>query len=112
MANGEWEMDNAIVHFPLSISIVLRRRPAMLTADGCRKRRERLWQQLDPPPASDYLLLGDPLHLIYFANYWPDPISLGADIHGYLLVRKDGHGKLIYPDRAPKSVQQAYADEK
>ena len=33
----------------------------MLTADGCRTRRQRLWQQLDPLPATDYLLLGDPV---------------------------------------------------
>jgi Xaa-Pro aminopeptidase len=88
------------------------RRPAMLTAEGCRRRRERLWQQLDPPTGTDYLLLGDPIHLAYLANYWADPISLGNDFHAYLLVRRDGHGKLLYPDRAPKSVQQAHADEK
>ena len=84
----------------------------MLTAEGCRRRRERLWQQLDPPPVSDYLLLSDPAHLVYLANCWIDPISNGADFHAYLLVRKDGHGKLLHPDRAPKTVQQAHADEK
>ncbi len=84
----------------------------MLTADSCRARRQRLWQQLDPLPATDYLLLGDPVHLTYLANYWADPISLGADFHAYLLVRKDGHGKLLYAHRAPKSAELAHADEK
>jgi Xaa-Pro dipeptidase len=84
----------------------------MLTADGCRKRRERLWQQLDPPPATDYLLLSDPIHLAYLANCWADPISLGTDFHAYLLVRNDGHGKLLHADRAAKSVHAAHADEK
>src|SRR5262249_5534226 len=83
----------------------------MLTADGCRKRRERLWQQLDPVPATDYLLLSDPTHLTYLANCWADPISLGADFHAYLLVRKDGHGKLLRADRAPKSEHEAHADD-
>jgi Xaa-Pro aminopeptidase len=84
----------------------------MLTSEGCRNRRQRLWQKLDPLPASDYLLLGDPVHLAYLANYWADPISLGSDFHAYLLVRKDGFGKLLYAHRAPKSVERAHADEK
>jgi Xaa-Pro aminopeptidase len=84
----------------------------MLTAEGCRKRRERLWQQLDPLPTSDYLLLSDPSHLSYLANCWVDPISLGTDMHPFLLVRKDGHAKLLYADRSPKSVQQAHAEER
>lgn len=83
----------------------------MLTAEGCRERRRRLWQLLDPLPPNDYLLLGDPIHLAYLANYWADPISLGTDFHAYLLVRRDGYGKLLRADRASKSVQQAHADE-
>src|SRR5205085_2482472 len=55
-----------------------RKETTMLTAEGCRRRRERLWQQLDPPHESDYLLLGDPTHLAYLANCWMDPISYGA----------------------------------
>lgn len=84
----------------------------MLTAEGCRRRRERLWSRLDPPPESDYLLLSDPIHLVYFANYWVDPISLGAWFPGYLLIRKDGHAKLLHDNRAPKSTQAAYVDER
>src|SRR5947209_2973150 len=59
---------------------------AMLIAEGCRRRRERLWQQLDPPTGTDFLLLSDPIHLAYLANYWADPISSGTDFHAYLLV--------------------------
>src|ERR1043165_1475156 len=84
---------------------------AMLSAEGCRRRRERLWANLDPPPESDYVLLSDPIHLVYFANYWVDPISLGAGFPGYLLIRKDGHGKLLHDNKAPKSTQLAHADE-
>ena len=83
----------------------------MLTAAGCRQRRERLWQQLDPPPETDYLLLADPIHLVYLANYWVDPISLGAGCPGYLLVRRDGHAKLLHENRAPQSAKLAHADE-
>jgi Xaa-Pro dipeptidase len=83
----------------------------MLTAEGCRQRRERLWRKLDPPPESDYLLLCDPIHLVYFANYWVDPISLGAGFPGYLMIRKDGHARLLHDDRAPKSTRAAHVEE-
>jgi Xaa-Pro dipeptidase len=84
----------------------------MLTAEGCRQRRERFWQQLDPPPESDYLVLADPIHLVYLANFYVDPFSLGAGFRGYLIVRKDGHAKLIYNDRMPQSVEQAHVEER
>ena len=82
----------------------------MLTAEGCRQRRVALWQKLDPPPESDYLLLSDPIHLMYLANFWVDPFSLGAGYDGYLLVRRDGHAKLLHDNRLPKSVEQAHVD--
>src|SRR5262249_9421444 len=88
------------------------RGPGMLTAEGCRQRRLKLWQRLDPPPESDYLLLSDPIHLIYLANFWVDPISLGAGFAGYLLVRRDGHAKLLHDNRLPKSVESAHVDER
>ncbi len=84
----------------------------MLNAELCRKRRERLWSLLDPLPESDYLLLSDPIHLTYLANFWVDPIALGAGFPAFLLVRRDGHAKLIHENRAPKSVEQAHVDER
>ncbi len=84
----------------------------MLTAEGCRQRRIALWQKLDPPPDGDYLLLSDPIHLMYLANFWVDPISLGAGFPGYLLVRKDGHAKLLHDNRLPHSVEQAHVEER
>jgi Xaa-Pro dipeptidase len=82
----------------------------MLTAEGCRSRRLRLWQQLDPKPDTDYLLLNDPLHLMYLANFWVDPFCLGAGFGGYLLLRKDGHGKLLHDNRLPKYVEDIWYD--
>jgi Xaa-Pro dipeptidase len=84
----------------------------MLTAEGCQQRRRRLWQELDPKPESDYLLLGDPIHLMYLANFWVDPFSLGAGFRGYLIVRRDGHAKLIHENRLPESVQMAHVEER
>src|SRR5438034_7681043 len=84
----------------------------MLSAEGCQRRRERLWQQVDPKPEGDYLLLADPIHLMYLANFWIDPFSLGTDFGAFLLLRKDGHVTLIYDKRSPKSVEQAHVDER
>jgi Xaa-Pro aminopeptidase len=82
----------------------------MLTAEGCRQRRLRLWQQLDPKPESDHLRLADPIHLMYLANFYVDPFSLGAGFGGFLLLRNDGHATLIHDNRLPGSVEQAHVD--
>ena len=84
----------------------------MLSADGCRQRRLRLWQELDPKPESDHLRLADPIHLVYLANFFVDPFSLGGGFGGYLLLRKDGHATVIYDNRLPKSVEQAHVDNR
>jgi Xaa-Pro dipeptidase len=84
----------------------------MLTAEGCRQRRLRLWQELDPKPDSDHIRLADPIHLIYLANFFVDPFSLGGGFVGYLLLRKDGHATLIHDNRMPASVEQAHVDSR
>ena len=84
----------------------------MLTAEGCRQRRQRLWQRLDPKPERDHLLLADPVHLMYLANFQIDPFSLGSGQRGYLLLREDGHAKLLYDNRLPKSVEKAHVEER
>ena len=81
----------------------------MLTADGCRGRIARFLDRLRP---TEPILLGDPLHLCYFANAYWDPFSLGADFGGALLIRPDGHTTLLYDSRAPKLVDAAFADER
>src|SRR5262245_17123262 len=84
----------------------------MLSTDGSRQRRQRFWQRLDPPPDGDYLLLSDPIHLVYLANCFIDPFSLGGGFRAYLLVRKDGHAKLIHDNRLPPSVEQSHVEER
>jgi methionine aminopeptidase len=84
----------------------------MLTAEGCRQRRLRLWQLLDPKPDSDHLRLAHPLHLIYLANFFVDPISSVAEFNGFLLQRSDGHATVLYDNRFPKSVEQAHVDSR
>jgi Xaa-Pro aminopeptidase len=84
----------------------------MLTAEGCRQRRLRLWERLNPAPESDHLRLHDPMHLMYLANFWVDPFSLGAGFGGYLLLRRDGRAKLLYDNRLPGSVAAAHVEER
>jgi Xaa-Pro dipeptidase len=84
----------------------------MLTAEGCKQRRQRLLKQLNLQAADDYLLLADPIHLMYLANFFVDPFSLGGGFRGYLLLRKDGGTKLIHENRLPHSVDEAVVDER
>lgn len=81
----------------------------MLTAEGCRGRRQRLLGRLEP---SHPLLLGDPLNLRYLANFYVDPFSLGADYGGLLLIQPDGKTTLYHDNRLPKSVEAAHVDER
>lgn len=83
----------------------------MITADGCRARRQRLADLLRLGPAEP-LCLGDANHLRYFANFHVDPISLGAGFGGLLHVRGDGHATLYHGDKLPKSVEAAHVDER
>jgi Xaa-Pro dipeptidase len=84
----------------------------MLSVEGCFKRRQRFLHQLAPFPAQGYVVLADPMHLIYLANFFVDPISSGASFGGFLVLRTDGHATLLYDHRLPKSVQDAHADER
>ena len=84
----------------------------MLTAEGCRRRRQRLWERLAAEPVGDHLRLADPIHLMYLANFHVDPFSLGAGFGGVLLLRRDGRAKLLHDDRLPESVADAHVEER
>jgi Xaa-Pro dipeptidase len=84
----------------------------MLTTDGCRQRRQRFWQQLGSKADGDHVRLGDPIHLMYLANFHVDPFSLGAGFGGVLLLRQDGRAKLLHDNRLPASVQDAHVEER
>jgi Xaa-Pro aminopeptidase len=84
----------------------------VLTADGCRQRRVRFWQKLDPPPDSDYLVLADPIHLIYLAGFHVDPFSLSGGFRAYLILRRDGHAKLIHDNLLTDNAAQAHVEER
>jgi Xaa-Pro aminopeptidase len=80
----------------------------MLTADGCRQRRRRFLDVLRP---TERLLLADPIHLRYLANFHVEPFSHGADFGGILELKPDGRATLYHDNRLPKTVIRAHADE-
>lgn len=84
----------------------------MLTADGCRQRRLRFWQRLQPRPEGDHVRLADPMHLAYLANFHVDPISLNAGFGAVLIVREDGHARLLHDDRLKGPAASAHVDER
>lgn len=84
----------------------------MLTAEGCRQRRLRFWKELGAEPQLDHVRLADPLHLNYLANFHVDPVSLNAGFGATLILRNDGHAKLIHDDRLKASAARAAVDER
>ncbi len=81
----------------------------MLTAEGCRARRQRLLERLKPAYP---IVLADPAHLRYFANFHVEAISQHADFGGLLVIRPDGHATLFHDSKLPKTVELAHADER
>jgi hypothetical protein len=91
----------------------------MLTAEGCQQRRLRFWNQLEDSlraagqrPEGDHVRLADLLHLQYLANFHVDPISLNAGFGGVLLLRRDGHTRLLHDDRLGAAAAEAHVDER
>jgi Xaa-Pro aminopeptidase len=82
----------------------------MPTAAGCRARRERLWAAVRDRVDVPALVLADPIHLRYLANFHVDPFSLGADFGGILVIRPDGHATLYHDKRLPESVKASHVD--
>jgi Xaa-Pro aminopeptidase len=81
----------------------------MLTADGCRARRQRFLDELKP---TGPVVLADPIHLRHLANFHVEAMSLAADFGGLLVIRPDGHATLFHDNRMPKAVERAHVDER
>jgi Xaa-Pro aminopeptidase len=81
----------------------------MLTAGGCASRRRRLWEALPSP--CDVLVLGDPQHLIYFANYAQSPFVFRSNEAGALLVLQPDRATLVGDNVVQPFLDQAHVDE-
>ncbi len=81
----------------------------MLTPVGCAARRQRLWDALPAP--CDALIISDPQHLIYFANYEQSPFVFRTNDAGALLILEPGKATLVSDSMMRPFLDQAYADE-
>ena len=65
----------------------------MLTKEGCASRRRRLWERV--PADVQWLLIADPRHVNYLANFWVHPLSFSAGERGLLLLERDNGATLL-----------------
>jgi Xaa-Pro aminopeptidase len=80
----------------------------MLTAEGSKTRRERLWRAL--PAECDLLIVGDPSHLTYLAAFAPSPFVFRTVESGALLVLEPGRATLVADDMLGPFLDRAFAD--
>ncbi len=73
----------------------------MLTKEGCLARRERLWNAVGEDV--EWLLIADPRHVHYLANFWVQPLSFSGGERGLLLLERDGESSLIGDNFAIRS---------
>ncbi|MCA9000137.1 MAG: aminopeptidase P family protein [Planctomycetaceae bacterium] len=81
----------------------------MLTREGCEIRRRRLWEMV--PASVEWLLIADPRHVQYLANFWVQPLSFSGGERGLLLLERDGKATLMGDNFALRSaVHDPYVD--
>lgn len=80
-----------------------------LTEAGCVARRERLWNAV--PEGVEWLLIADPRHVQYLANFWVQPLSFSAGERGLLLLEHGGRATLCADNFTLRSaVHEPYVD--
>jgi Xaa-Pro aminopeptidase len=83
----------------------------MLTANGCRERRARLWAALAEKP--DWILLSEPRHLMYFANFYATPFVFRTqNASALLILGRGGTSALVTDNMLGVYAEKAYVDER
>jgi len=83
----------------------------MLTEQGCRARRERLWKAIQGQV--EWIVITDPQHLMYFANFRASPFVFNSQGGAAaLIVGRDGSAILIADNVQESFSKSAFADEK
>jgi Xaa-Pro aminopeptidase len=81
----------------------------MLAHSGCLARRKRLWDAV--PTEIDWLLVADPRHVQYLANFWVQPLSFSGGERGLLLLERGGKASVLGDNFAVRSAAHApYVD--
>ena len=65
----------------------------MLSREGCRRRRERLWEAL--PRQVQWVLVADPRHVNYLSGFWVNPLSPSGGERGLLFLERGGESVLV-----------------
>ncbi len=81
----------------------------MLTAQGSKTRRDRLWKTLPSP--CDLLLVADPSHLIYLAAFAPSPFVFRTVESGAMLILQPDRATLVADDMLRPFLDRAFVDE-
>jgi Xaa-Pro aminopeptidase len=88
----------------------------MPTAEGCKDRRTRLWERVRQAPGGEAvraILITDPRHLVYLADYYPTPFIFRS--HGQtaaLLIDADGKAILFADANCRMFADEAHVDER
>ena len=81
----------------------------MLTEQGCLARRKRLWDAV--PADVEWLLVADPRHVQYLANFWIPALSFSGGERGLLLLERGGRSTLLGDNFAIRSAaHRPYVD--
>lgn len=77
----------------------------MLTAEGCKQRRARLWSAT--PEEVQWLLVADPRHVCYLSGFWVNPFSFSQGERALLLLQRDGSATLFADNFTRRSAVEA-----
>jgi Xaa-Pro aminopeptidase len=80
----------------------------MLSAEGCALRRARFWKALERP--CDTVIISDPRHLVYFANYYASPFVFRSAGAMAVLVMEPGSATLCGDNVAQPFLEASHVD--
>ncbi len=82
----------------------------MLTEEGCQARRSRLWEIIDDKV--EWIIVTEPRHLTYFANFTPTPFVFNSQgAAAALVLGRDGTAILVADNVQEPFVSRAFATE-
>ncbi|MPZ18858.1 MAG: M24 family metallopeptidase [Luteitalea sp.] len=110
MPHSAWSTRARTVTTSLTLlSLHLWRTVPMLTAEGCRNRRAKLWTLVNPQP--DCVLLGEPRHLTYLASFYASPFTYRSQNAPALAILTPEHAVLVADSTQRLYSQAAHVDE-
>lgn len=81
----------------------------MLTAEGCRVRRDRLWRAA--PDECDVIVIASPEHVAYLTGYWPSAFTFRTNEAGAMLVLTRERATLVGDNLLQVFLDDAHVDD-